>query len=235
MSQDLWTAVDGYIAGMLVQADPVLEAALEASAAAGLPAINVAPNQGKLLMLLARLQGARSILEVGTLGGYSTIWLARALPPGGRLVTLEASPEYAEVARANLARAGFADVAEVRVGPALETLPRLAEEGAGPFDVVFIDADKPSTPEYFRWALRLADRGGQRGARRGGDRRGQREPGGAGDPPLQRAGRRGAARERHRPPDRGEQGVRRLRARACDRRSVTSGPASPSGVPDSRR
>jgi predicted O-methyltransferase YrrM len=159
MSQDLWTAVDGYITGLLVPADPALDAALEASAAAGLPAINVAPNQGKLLMLLAQLQGARRILEIGTLGGYSTIWLARALPAGGRLVTLEANPEYAEVARRNLARAGFAGVAEVRVGPAAESLPRLAEEGAGPFDLVFIDADKPSTPEYFGWALRLARRG----------------------------------------------------------------------------
>lgn len=159
MSQDLWTAVDGYITGLLVPPDPALDAALEASAAAGLPAINVAPNQGKLLMLLARLQGARSILEIGTLGGYSTIWLARALPAGGRLVTLEANPEYAEVARANLARAGFAEVVEVRVGPAAESLPLLAAEGVGPFDVVFIDADKSSTPEYFGWALRLARRG----------------------------------------------------------------------------
>ena len=159
MSQAQWTAVDGYITDLLVPADPVLEAALEASAAAGLPAISVAPNQGKLLMLLARLQGARRILEIGTLGGYSTIWLARALPAGGRLVTLEANPEYAEVARGNLVRAGLAGVAEVRVGPALETLPGLAAEGLGPFDVVFIDADKPSTPEYFGWALRLARRG----------------------------------------------------------------------------
>jgi predicted O-methyltransferase YrrM len=214
MSQDLWTAVDGYITGLLVQADPVLDAALEASAAAGLPAINVAPNQGKLLMLLARLQGARSILEIGTLGGYSTIWLARALPAGGRLVTLEANPEYAGVARANLARAGFAEVAEVRVGPAAESLPRLVEEGAGPFDVVFIDADKPSTPEYFAWALRLARRGTlivvDNVVRDG-----------AGDPPLQRDGSRGAARERHRHSDRGEQGVRRLRARAGDRRPLS--------------
>lgn len=159
MSQDLWTAVDGYITGLLAPADPALEAALEASAAAGLPAIGVAPNQGKLLMLLAQLRGARSILEIGTLGGYSTIWLARALPAGGRLVTLEANPAYAEVARANLARAGLAEVVEVRVGPAAETLPLLAAEGVGPFDVVFIDADKPSTPEYFGWALRLARRG----------------------------------------------------------------------------
>lgn len=159
MSQEQWTAVDRYITELLVQADPVLDAALEASEAAGLPAIGVAPNQGKLLMLLAKLQGARRILEIGTLGGYSTIWLGRALPADGRLVTLEASPEYAEVARGNLARAGLAGVAEVRVGPALETLPRLAEEGLAPFDLVFIDADKPSTPEYFQWALRLARRG----------------------------------------------------------------------------
>jgi predicted O-methyltransferase YrrM len=159
MSQDLWTAVDGYITGLLVTPDPALDAALEASAAAGLPAINVAPNQGKLLMLLAQLQGARSILEIGTLGGYSTIWLARALPAGGRLVTLEANPEYAEVARGNLARAGLGEVVEVRVGPAAESLPRLVDEEAGPFDVVFIDADKQSTPEYFGWALRLARRG----------------------------------------------------------------------------
>lgn len=159
MSQDLWTAVDGYITGLLVPADPVLDAALEASAAAGLPAISVAPNQGKMLMLLAQLRGAQRILEIGTLGGYSTIWLARALPAGGRLVTLEANPDYAEVARANLARAGLADVVEVRVGPAAESLPELAAEGVGPFDLVFIDADKPSTPEYFAWALRLARRG----------------------------------------------------------------------------
>ncbi|MET0397531.1 MAG: O-methyltransferase [Longimicrobiaceae bacterium] len=159
MSQEQWTAVDRYINELLVPADAALEAALEDSEAAGLPAIGVAPNQGKLLMLLAKLQGARRILEIGTLGGYSTIWLARALPADGRLVTLEASPEYAEVARGNLARAGLAGVVEVRVGPALETLPRLAEEGLAPFDVVFIDADKPSTPEYFQWALRLARRG----------------------------------------------------------------------------
>lgn len=159
MSQEQWTAVDRYITGLLVPADPALDAALEASEAAELPAISVAPNQGKLLMLLAQLQGARRILEIGTLGGYSTIWLARALPADGRLVTLEANPDYAEVARGNLARAGLAGVAEVRVGPALETLPRLAGEGLAPFDVVFIDADKPSTPEYFQWALRLARRG----------------------------------------------------------------------------
>jgi predicted O-methyltransferase YrrM len=156
MSHDLWTAVDRYLVDALVPGDPALDAALEASAAAGLPAISVAPNQGRLLMLLAQLRGARSILEIGTLGGYSTIWLGRALPPGGRLVTLEANADYAAVARANLERAGLAGVVEVRVGPAAESLPRLEAEGAGPFDLVFIDADKQGTPEYFRWALRLA-------------------------------------------------------------------------------
>ncbi|HEX8274445.1 MAG TPA: O-methyltransferase [Longimicrobiaceae bacterium] len=159
MSQDLWTAVDRYLVDALVPGDPALDAALEASAAAGLPAISVAPNQGRLLMLLAQLRGARSILEIGTLGGYSTIWLGRALPPGGRLVTLEANAEYAAVARANLERAGLAGVVEVRVGPAAESLPRLEAEGAGRFDLVFIDADKQGTPEYFRWALRLGRRG----------------------------------------------------------------------------
>ncbi|MBA3850746.1 MAG: O-methyltransferase [Chloroflexi bacterium] len=155
MTQDRWTAVDSYINDLLVPPDSVLEAALEASEAAGLPAIQVAANQGKLLHLLARLQGARSILEVGTLGGYSTIWLARALPVDGRLVTLELDPRHAEVARSNLTRAGLAERVEVRVGPALETLARLADEDAGPFDLVFIDADKEGYPDYLGWALRL--------------------------------------------------------------------------------
>jgi predicted O-methyltransferase YrrM len=156
----VWQAVDGYLVDSLLEADPVLEAALTASADAGLPAINVAPNQGKLLQLWARMVGARSILEVGTLGGYSTIWLARALPPGGRLVTLEADPRHAEVATANLARAGLADVVEVVVGRAIDTLPRLADEGRGPFDLAFIDADKQSNADYFGWAVRLARPGG---------------------------------------------------------------------------
>jgi predicted O-methyltransferase YrrM len=138
-----------------VRPDEALEAALEGSEAAGLPAIQVAANQGKLLHLLARLQGARSILEVGTLGGYSTIWLARALPPGGRLITLELEPRHAEVARANIARAGLAERVEVRVGPASESLPRLTQEGVEPFDLVFIDADKEGYPDYLGWALRL--------------------------------------------------------------------------------
>jgi predicted O-methyltransferase YrrM len=153
----LWTAVDDYFAENLVPGDETLEAALEASEAAGLPAINVAPNQGKLLLLLARAIGARRILEIGTLGGYSTIWLARGLPPDGRLITLEANEDYAEVARANIARAGLGETVEVRVGRAQDTLPGLAAEA--PFDLVFIDADKPGTPGYFQWAVKLARRG----------------------------------------------------------------------------
>lgn len=153
--QERWSAVDRYITDLLVPEDPALDA-LQASDAAGLPPIAVTPNQGKLLELLARVQGARRILELGTLGGYSTIWLARALPAGGRLVTLEAEPRYAEVARVSIARAGFGDVVEIRVGPALETLPELEAEGAGPFDLIFIDADKGNYPGYFSWALKLS-------------------------------------------------------------------------------
>jgi predicted O-methyltransferase YrrM len=157
--QERWSAVDEYLGELLVGSDAALEAALDHSKASGLPLHQVSPNQGKLLHLLARLRGARSILEIGTLGGYSTIWLARALPPGGRLVTLEVEPAHAEVARANLARAGLGEVAEVRVGPALETLPALVAEGRGPFDVIFIDGDKPSSAEYFAWALELSSVG----------------------------------------------------------------------------
>lgn len=159
MTQQFWSAVDDYFTKLLVQPDPALQAALQASAEAGLPPINVAPSQGKLLHLLARAQGARNILEIGTLGGYSTIWLARALPQGGRVITLENDAKHAEVARSNFDRAGLTDVIELRLGRALDTLPRLAAEGREPFDLVFIDADKPSTPEYFEWALRLAKRG----------------------------------------------------------------------------
>jgi predicted O-methyltransferase YrrM len=159
MSADRWAAVDRYVTGLLVPPDPVLDAALAANAAAGLPAIDVSPAQGRLLELLARMRGARRMLEIGTLGGYSTIWLARALPPGGRLVTLELEPRYAEVARANLARAGFEAVVEVRVGDALGTLPALAAERPAPFDLVFIDADKQSAAEHLRWALELTEPG----------------------------------------------------------------------------
>lgn len=156
MSAEIWSAVDSYIAGHLIGEDPELEEAMQASAAAGLPPIAVTPAQGKLLELLARVQGARTILELGTLGGYSTIWLARALPADGHLVTLEAELRYAQLARVNIARAGFGDVVEIRVGPALETLPELEAEGAGPFDLIFIDADKGNYPGYFSWALKLS-------------------------------------------------------------------------------
>ena len=150
----LWVDVDRYIEQHLLPVDPVLVATLAANRAAGLPAIDVAPNQGKMLHLLARLARARHILEIGTLGGYSTIWLARALPPGGHLVTLEANPSYAKVAYANIARAGLSSVVEIRVGRAVDTLPGLAEKG--PFDLIFIDADKPGYPGYFELALRLS-------------------------------------------------------------------------------
>ncbi|MDZ7966665.1 MAG: O-methyltransferase [Nostoc sp. DedSLP03] len=135
--------------------DPALDQALQTSAAAGLPPHNVSPNQGKLLLLLAQIQGAQSILEIGTLGGYSTIWLARALPSNGRLITLEAAPKHAEVARANIAHAGLSEVVDLRLGQALSTLPQIAAEGHT-FDLIFIDADKPSNPDYFAWALKLS-------------------------------------------------------------------------------
>jgi len=156
MTQQRWTEVDRYITDLLVPSDPALDAALRASAAAGLPPIQVSPNQGKLLMLLAQLQGARNVLEIGTLGGYSTIWLARGLSQGGRLITLEANPKHAELARGNIARAGLADAVEIILGRAIDTLPQLAAKGRGPFDLIFIDADKPSLPDYFTWSLKLS-------------------------------------------------------------------------------
>jgi predicted O-methyltransferase YrrM len=153
MTESLWSDVDRYIASSLIPEDPALEAALRASDEAGLPSIQVSAAQGKFLHILARAIDAKDVLELGTLGGYSTIWLARAVAPrGGRVVTLEVSPKHAEVARANLARAGVAGSVDVRVGPALETLPRLV----GHFDLAFIDADKPNIPQYFDWAVRLA-------------------------------------------------------------------------------
>ncbi|MFJ6566699.1 O-methyltransferase [Streptomyces sp. NPDC091292] len=155
MTEQLWTDVDAYFTSSLSPADEALDAALRASDAAGLPRIAVAPNQGKLLHLLARIQGARRILEIGTLGGYSTIWLARALPADGRLISLEYDPAHADVARRNLAHAGLDTVAEVRTGAALDSLPVLEAEGAGPFDLVFIDADKVNNPHYLDWAVKL--------------------------------------------------------------------------------
>ncbi len=159
MNQDQWTAVNLYLTDLFAPPDPVLVAALRDAAEAGLPPHHVAPNQGKLLEILARSIGARAILEIGTLGGYSTIWLARTLPPGGTLITLEAEPRHAEVARASITRAGLTDVVQVRVGRALDTLPQLVAEGHGPFDLVFIDADKPNNAAYFEWALKLTRRG----------------------------------------------------------------------------
>lgn len=159
MTAEKWNDVDAYLCDLLLEEDAVLGRVLQSSTEAGLPQINVAPNQGKLLMLLAQMRGATSILEIGTLGGYSTIWLARGLRSGGRVVTLEAEPRHAAVARANLERAGCLELVDIRVAPALDTLPLLVDEGAGPFDLVFIDADKANNAHYLQWALELTEPG----------------------------------------------------------------------------
>ena len=156
MSQELWTAVDRYMTEKLIPADEVLEAVLDANAAARLPAFEVAPNQGKLLYLLARMSGAKRVLEIGTLGGYSTIWLARAVPANGMVVTLEFEPRHAEIAQRNIDHAGLASVVELHVGSALDSLKRLHDEHVEPFDFIFIDADKPNNPAYLEWSLRLS-------------------------------------------------------------------------------
>jgi predicted O-methyltransferase YrrM len=156
MTNHLWAAVDDYVADHLLPQDPVLDAALTASDAAGLSSGSITPAQGKLLELLARVRGTQSILELGTLGGYSSIWLARALPQDGRLVTLELDPHNAEVASANIANAGLAERVQIRIGPARETLPELHAEGARPFDMIFIDADKQNNPLYLQWSLKLS-------------------------------------------------------------------------------
>ena len=159
MTPDVWEAVEQYFDKVLVAQDSALEDALATAAAEKLPAIQVSSVQGKLLHLLARILGARKILEIGTLGGYSTIWMARALPEGGRLITLEADPKHADVARKNFARAGVCSNVELRLGKALDTLPKIAAEGLGPFDLFFIDANKSNMPEYFEWSLKLARKG----------------------------------------------------------------------------
>ncbi|MEM6445497.1 MAG: O-methyltransferase [Cyanobacteria bacterium P01_D01_bin.123] len=159
MTQAQWSEVDRYFVERLAPEDEDLTATLEANATAKLPAIDVAPNQGKFLQILAQIQGAQSILEIGTLGGYSTIWLARALPPGGRLVTLEVSAKHAKLAEANIARAGLSGLVDIRQGSALDTLPKLEAEGCGPFDFFFIDADKTNNSSYLAWALKLSRKG----------------------------------------------------------------------------
>jgi predicted O-methyltransferase YrrM len=159
MTKKIWESVDKYLGEMLIPQDSTLEQALAAAAAAKLPAIQVSSVQGKLLHLLARIMGARNILEIGTLGGYSTIWMARALPEGGRVITLEADPKHAEVARKNFGRAGVENKVELRLGKALDTLPQVAADGCGPFDMFFIDANKSNMPEYFEWSLKLARKG----------------------------------------------------------------------------
>lgn len=156
MSIEVWSAVDEYFNGLLVGSDPALEEALRASAAAGLPAIQVSPAQGKFLHLLARMIGARRILEIGTLGGYSTIWMARALPADGHVLTLEADARHADVARQNFARAGLSAKIELRLGKALDSLPQIARDGAEPFDLIFIDANKSDLDAYFSWSLKLS-------------------------------------------------------------------------------
>jgi len=159
MSEAVWRDIDAVITQKLRLSDPALDAALAANAQAGLPGIDVSPPQGRLLELLVRMCGARRVLEVGTLGGYSTICLARGLQADGRLTTLEFAPRHAEVARANIARAGLSGRVDIRVGPALELLPALGRDGAGPFDFVFLDADKPNNPVYADWAIRLGSPG----------------------------------------------------------------------------
>ncbi|TPJ14523.1 O-methyltransferase [Mesorhizobium sp. B2-7-2] len=159
MSSKTWTAVDDYIVSSLFEADPVLDATLAANRDHGLPAIDVSAAQGKLLSLLVRIRGAKKVLEVGTLGGYSTIWMARGLPADGKVVTLELDPHHAKVARSNFERAGVSDKIDLRIGPALQSLAALAGENAGPFDLIFIDADKPNNPNYLDWAMKLSRSG----------------------------------------------------------------------------
>ena len=156
MNQQIWNAVDKYFGNTIVSSDSILDSALRDSDAANLPQHNVAPNQGKLLQIFAQMMGAKRILEIGTLGGYSTIWLARSVPSDGRVVTLEANLEYAEVAAKNIERANLTDIVDIRVGRAIDTLAELVKEGSSPFDFIFIDADKPNNPDYLKWSIELS-------------------------------------------------------------------------------
>ena len=212
MASKTWSAVDDYIVERLIPADAALEVALANNVRHGLPAIDVSAAQGKLLNILARMMGAKRILEIGTLGGYSTIWLARALQPGGQVVTLELEPRHAEIARANLANAGLADVVDIRIGPALKSLEAIAREAGGPFHLVFIDADKTNNRNYLTWAMKLSRSGNRHHLRQRRSRR--RRSGGRRSRSLcrRRAShfrlhrKRGAAR-RHRHPDCRRQGL----------------------------
>ena len=159
MDENMWEQVDNYLVDKSIPADAALESAQAATAQAGMPAISVSAAQGRLLQILAMSLHAESILEIGTLGGYSTIWLARGLATGGKIVTLEKEQKHADVARANIARAGFGDVVDIRVGSALDTLPKLESQHMGSFDFIFIDADKQNIPAYFEWALKLSHLG----------------------------------------------------------------------------
>jgi predicted O-methyltransferase YrrM len=157
-TREQWSAVERYVTDLIVQSDSALDAAIDTATAAGLPQISVSPTEGKLLYLLAVIRGAKNILEIGTLGAYSTIWLARALRSGGRLITLESNPAHAAVARENIERAGLGDIVDLRIGLALDMLPGIANEGVR-FDLTFIDADKPNIPKYFEWALQMSEPG----------------------------------------------------------------------------
>ena len=157
--QELWKQVDGYLGSLLAPADDALTAALATNHEANLPAIDVPVQLGKFLALMIQISGSKRVLEIGTLGGYSTIWMARAIPAAGQVVTLELEPRHAEIARANLARAGVLDRVDLRVGPALESLRKIHESGVAPFDFIFIDADKKGLPEYLDWSLKLAHKG----------------------------------------------------------------------------
>ncbi len=236
MASESWALVDEYLNERLVPSDDALDAAVKAGIDAGMPQIQVSPTQGKFLFLLARMLGARRILEIGTLAGYSTIWLGRALPPDGRLISLEVNPAHADVARADLRRAGLDGIVEVRVGRALDLLAALAQEGVAPFDLVFVDADKDHNPEYVDLGVeavtpRDGDSRGQRGAPWRRNRRGQRRRQHPGHSADVRSRRRGAPAGGYRVADGGREGPRRVRRAAGHVLGCRRGAASRGLVP----